>query len=210
MLTEAQLKEILDVPEAERTDEQKKSLADFFAAAGRTTEPDDKGKITLEEAFNHPRFKELNDKAKAEKARADALDKQFQDAEKKRLQDENNYKELYEKAQGEISTLKPLAGSVEEMEATLQQVLEAEVASLPDQFKDVVPEGSTKSKLDWLNKNKSKFVKPEALDIGAGAKGARKADPKNDELSPAEKQAAKDLGMSEADYIANMDKPVAA
>jgi len=218
MLTEAELKAILDTPEAERTAEQKKALTDFFAAAGRTTDPDTAKKddkretpATWAEIFEHPRFKELTQAAKDAKTRADALEKAAQDQEREALEKQQNYQKLYEKAQAEITSLKPKAEQLDSMEKTLSSLLDAEIKSLPEQFQDVVPDGlTTQQKLDWLSKNKVKFVKPEGFDIGAGKNGAKENKQKATELTPEEKQLARDFGMTEEEYFKNKDKEVPA
>jgi hypothetical protein len=88
-----------------------------------------------------------------------------------------------------------------EMEKTLTSLLESQVKDLPEQFQDVVPDGlSVQQKLEWLGKNKSKFMKPEAFDIGAGAKGAKKPDGKAQEITEEEKVAAQALGMTPEEY----------
>jgi hypothetical protein len=206
MLNAEQLKVILDTPEADRTAEQRKDLSDFFAAANRPLESDDKkdakGLMTIEDAFNHPRFKELVQKQHDAEARANALEKAAQDAERKQLEEANNFKALYEKAQAEITGLKPKAEALTEMEKSLTSVLESQVKELPEQFRDIVPDGlSVQAKLEWLSKNKAKFSRPEAFDIGAGAKGAKKPDEKAQELSAEEKIAAQAIGMTEKEYL---------
>lgn len=204
MLTEIELLALLQKPEAERTADEKAKLAEFFAAAGRKpdeTNKDTKGLITIEQAFEHPRFKELVQAAKDAKVRADALEKAAQDAEKKQLEEAQNFKALYEKAQAEITGLKPKADALTDMEKSLNAVLESQVKELPEQFRDIVPDGlNVQQKLDWLSKNKSKFAKPDAFDIGAGAKGGKKPDDKATELTEEEKVAAQALGMTPADY----------
>lgn len=204
-MTPEELLAILQKPEAERTPEEKQSLADHFAAANRKPESDDKkdtkGLLTIEEAFNHPRFKELVQKQHDAEARASALEKAAQDAERKQLEEANNFKVLYEKAQAEITGLKPKAESLTEMEKTLNAVLESQVKELPEQFQDIVPDGlNVQQKLDWLSKNKGKFMKPEAFDIGAGAKGGKKPDEKAAELTEEEKVAAQSIGMTVDEY----------
>ena len=131
--------------------------------------------------------------------KAEALEKAQQDAEKKRLEEANQYKELYEKTQTELSSLKPKAEQVDDYEKTLSDVLAEQVAELPEEFRDVIPDGlSTKQKLDWLAKNKSKFMKAEPFDIGAGKRGLKQD--KKPELTPEEKELAKRFGISEEDY----------
>jgi len=205
MLTPEQLLALLQKPEADRTPEEKQSLAEHFAMANRKPESDDKkdtkGLMTIEDAFNHPRFKELVQKQHDADARANALEKAAQDAERKQLEEANNFKALYEKAQAEITGLKPKADALTEMEKSLTSVLEAQVKELPEQFRDIVPDGmSVQAKLEWLSKNKAKFMKPDAFDIGAGAKGGKKPDEKAQELTEEEKVAAQSIGMTVEEY----------
>lgn len=145
------------------------------------------------------RFDEINAKLDAANKRADALEKAQQEAERKRLEEANQYKELYEKSQSEISNLKPKAEQVEEYEKVLLEQLSAEIETLPDDFKDVIPDGlSTKDKLRWLSKNKSKFTKPTPFDIGAGRRGSQQD--KKTELTPEEKEIARRFGLTEEEY----------
>jgi phage I-like protein len=138
-------------------------------------------------------------KLDAAQKKADALEKAQQDADRKRLEEANEYKKLYETTQTELSSLKPKAEQVDAYEKTLTEILEAQVAELPDEFKDVVPDGlSTKQKLDWLAKNKSKFMKAEPFDIGAGKRGTKPD--KKVELTPEEKEMAAKYGMTEEQY----------
>lgn len=135
----------------------------------------------------------------AAQRKADALEKAQQEAERKRLEESAEYKKLYETTQTELSSLKPKAEAVEAYEKTLQGILAAQIEELPEDFRDVVPDGlSTQQQLEWLAKNKHKFMKAEPFDIGAGKKGTKPE--KKSELSDDEKRMAKHLGMSEEDY----------
>lgn len=136
----------------------------------------------------------------AETKKALALEKAQQDIERKRLEESAEYKKLYEATQAELSSLKPKAEAVDTYEKTLTSILTAQVAELPEDFRDVVPEGlSTQQKLDWLAKNKAKFMKPEPFDIGAGQRGTKQN--QTVKLTDEERNAAKRLGMSEEDFI---------
>lgn len=140
-----------------------------------------------------------------EAKKAQALEKAQQEAERKRLEEDQKYKELYEKTQAELSTLKPKAEQVDAAEKTMSDILAAQIEELPEDFRDVVPDGlSTKQKLDWLAKNKSKFMKAEPFDIGAGKRGNRPD--KKTELSAEERQIAADFGMTEEEYAKHKDK----
>lgn len=139
-------------------------------------------------------------KLDAAQKKADALEKAQQEGERKRLEEANQYKELYEKTQAELSNLKPKAEQVDTYEKTLTSILDAQIAELPEDFRDVVPDGlSTQAKLDWLAKNKAKFMKAEPYDIGAGKRGTRPD--KSAELSEEEKSVARRFGMTDEEYV---------
>jgi hypothetical protein len=142
--------------------------------------------------------KEREARSEAQK-KADAFEKAQQDAERKRLEETNDYKKLYEATLADVTKFKPIAEQVNAYEKTLGEILEAQIAELPEDYRDVVPDGlSTKQKLDWLAKNKIKFMKAEPFDIGAGKRGVKPD--KSSQLTDDEKRMAKHLGMSEEDY----------
>lgn len=134
------------------------------------------------------------------KKKVEALEKAQQEIERKRLEETNDYKKLYESAQSELTTMKPKAEKVDEYESALAEVLKSQIAELPEEFKDVIPEGlPVKAQLDWLVKNKIKFMKPEAPEIGAGKLGVKKT-AKPTDLTEEERSFAKSFGMNEEDY----------
>lgn len=142
--------------------------------------------------------KERDAHSAAEK-KAEALEKAQQDAERQRLEKSQEFEKLYQATLTELTNLKPKAEQVEEYEKVLSEQLAAEIETLPDEFKDVIPDGlSTKDQLRWLAKNKSKFMKAEPFDIGAGKRGVKPD--KKTELTPEEKELARRFGMSEEDY----------
>lgn len=135
----------------------------------------------------------------SESKKAAALEKAQQEAERKRLEEVQDYKKLYESTLASVTELKPKAEQVETYEKTLQVILAREIEELPEEFRDIVPDGlSTQQKLDWLSKNKAKLNKPTPFDIGAGKTGIKQA--KTTELTPEEKQVARQFGMTEEEY----------
>lgn len=134
-----------------------------------------------------------------EAKKATALEKAQQEAERKRLEEVQDYKKLYETTLASVTELKPKAEQVETYEKTLQAILAAQIEELPEDFRDVVPDGlSTQQKLDWLSKNKNKFTKPTPFDIGAGKRGSQQD--KKPELTPEEKEIARRFGLTEEEY----------
>jgi phage I-like protein len=131
--------------------------------------------------------------------RLDATEKERQDQLEKQLSEQGKWKELAEQRANELATLQPKAAQLDSYEATLKKVLDAEIATLPEEYQDVIPESlSTKDKLDWLAKNKSKFMKADPFDIGAGKRGTKPD--KKSELTPEEKEMARQYGLSEEVY----------
>jgi phage I-like protein len=146
------------------------------------------------------RLNEMAEKNRQLQERLDATEKERQDQLEKQLQEQGKWKELAETRAQELATLKPKADQLDSYETTLKKVLDAEIATLPEEYQDVIPESlSTQAKLDWLAKNKSKFMRAEPFDIGAGKRGS-KPDGKAPELSPQEKEMARQYGVSEEDY----------
>jgi len=136
--------------------------------------------------------------------RLDATEKERQEQLEAQLKEQGKYKELADQRAQKLAELQPKADQLDSYEVTLKSVLEAEIAQLPEEFQDVVPESlSTKDKLDWLAKNKSKFMKADPFDIGAGKRGVKPE--KKAELTPEEKQVARNFGMSEEDYAKHKD-----
>jgi hypothetical protein len=160
-------------------------------------------KSPAENMIPKSRFDEVIRERDDARKKAEAMEKAQQELERKRLEESQEYKKLYESTLADVTALKPKAEQLESYEKTLTAILEREVEELPDEFKDVVPDGlSTQAKLDWLAKNKSKFTKAEPFDIGAGRRGTQPV--KKTELTPEQKEMAKRFGMSEEDYAKNL------
>lgn len=173
-------------------------LPDLAAQPQQPASPATQG-APAEHMIPKSRLDDVLAKLDAAQKKADALEKAQQEGERKRLEEANQYKELYEKTQTELSNLKPKAEQVDTYEKTLQSILDAQINELPEDFRDVVPDGlSTQAKLDWLAKNKSKFMKAEPYDIGAGKRGTKPD--KNAELTTEEKAVAARFGMTDEEY----------
>lgn len=104
-------------------------------------------------------------------ARQNRLDKQKALDDKKAseeatLKEQNNYKALYEKAEKELSELKPKAAQTEELNELLMSRINAEIADWPEEVKSMAPDGevSAAEMVKWLEK-----AKPLALKVMKGA-----------------------------------------
>jgi len=136
--------------------------------------------------------KSLMDKlAASEKERQEQLEKQ--------LAEQGEWKKVAENRAQEIAALKPKADTLEAYEKTLEAVLSAQVAEIPEAMRSLIPDAlSVQQKLDWLSRNKALLVKPKPVDIGAGRTGGTA--PTGADLTAEEIQLAQQYGMKPEEY----------
>jgi len=151
------------------------------------------------------RMDELNQKYKDEKMRADALEKAAIDKEEQALKDDKRYKELYEKSQAKITELTPKAEALATAEETLKNVLEAQIALIPEDKRALIPDyGTVEERLRYIAANGDMLRKADAFDIGASSKGG-KSDKKSVVLTDEQKKMAKNLNISQEDYAKKLE-----
>ena len=168
-----------------------KADADAIAAA--------EAKKNAEHMIPKSRLDEEIAKRKELEGRLSAAEQAGREAEEKRLKEMQDYKTLYESTAKELADVKPRAAVAEESERILRGVLEAQVAELPENVRDMVPEAlTTQQKLEWLSKHRAQMMKPKAPDIGAGKKGG--GAPEGAELTPDELAVAKKFGYTAEEY----------
>lgn len=199
MLTKEQY-DLLKAKKAdELTAEEKASMAEF-----EKSQTDEKNKVpsTWEEIFKHPRFKELDQKAKDAQAALQKIQDDQANAEAEAMKAANNWKGLYEKAQEQLTSLQPKAALADSMEKTLEASLNAQIAEIPETMRKLVPSAlSVSQKLEWLSENKSLLMKPAAFGIGAGENGGDP--PPTTGLTAEEIATAKKAGMTPEEYLKN-------
>ena len=144
------------------------------------------------------KYDEVNEKRKNLETRLAEMEKANKEAEEKRLIEKEDFKKLYEDTRRELESLRPKAAVAEESERTLRAVLDAQVSDLPESVRDMVPEGTTSYKLEWLAKHKAKLIKPAPYDIGAGRTGGGAPDMVT--LTPEKIQTAKNFGVKPEEY----------
>lgn len=146
------------------------------------------------------RLNEMAEKNRQLQEKIEAVEKERQSQLEEQLKEQGKWKEVAEERAKKLAELQPKAEKLDSYEQTLQKILDREVEELPDDFKDVIPDGlSTQQKLDWLAKNKSKFMKADAFDIGAGKRGIKKNE-KTAELTPEEIETAHSFGYTPEEY----------
>jgi phage I-like protein len=173
------------------------------AAVQPAASPAIKGETKAENMVPQSRLNEMAERNRQLQERLDATEKERQEQLEAQLAKQGEWKEIAEQRAQKLAELQPKADQLDSYEQTLKKVLDSEIATLPEEYQDVVPESlTTQQKLDWLAKNKSKFMKAEPFDIGAGQKGTKQIK-KPDELTDDEKKVAKAFGVSEEEYAKN-------
>jgi len=181
-------------------EKEEKKIDETQGESGEKETPSTETKNTGSHMIPKNRFDEVNQKYKDAEKRYKALEKAAQDAETKRLKESDDYKALYEKAQATITELQPKADGAESAQATLKEVLEAQIESIPEAKRSLVPvELPTEKQLAWIARNRSLLSKAQPFDIGAGETGG--SGDENVEITDEQKRAAKRVGMSPEDFI---------
>jgi hypothetical protein len=180
----------------ELTDEEKASIAEF-----EKSQTDDKNKVpsTWEEIFKHPRFKELDQKAKDAERKVKDIETEQKNKEIQADLDAKNWKKLYEGVKADYDKVAPRAAFADEAEKTLQGSLEAQIQEIPEHFRSLVPDGlSVSQKLNWISQNKPLLMKEKGFDIAAGKQGG--GSPETNTLTPEQKEVARLSGIPETEY----------
>ena len=180
---------IMAKAEADRTEAEKELLAIAEDTSGSD--------IDWQAAFQHPRFKTLV------KERNDAQEA-LRTAERKKLEEENNFKSLYESTKAELDVEKSKSSKVESLESTLQKTLDAELATLTADAKKLVPAKlSVEDKLEWITANRNVLAKATVKDVSVGGRKtlqSGKPPSKGVVLSDDEKRMAQIFGYTEDEY----------
>ena len=101
----------------------------------------------------------------SKKEQLKALETQKQEQEAAVLKEQNKYKELYEGALAK-------AKRADELEPVLNQILESEIALVPEDKRDLIPSfEKPEQKLSWLNNAKTKGLFGTAKDSGSTTEG---------------------------------------
>jgi hypothetical protein len=151
------------------------------------------------------RLNEEIEKRKAAELKATTLETESAARLEEQLKEQGKYKEIAEQRAQKLAELEPKANQVNSMESTLKSVLAAQIESLPEDKRVLVPEElTTQQKLNWLAKNAAILKAPAAFDIGAGKHGG--SGEESVELTQEEIQSAKQFGMDPKEYAKFRDK----
>ena len=146
----------------------------------------------------------------ANKQAADRLatiEKENQDRLETQLKEQGKYKELAEERAKALAEMQPKADQLEAAQATLKQVLAAQIEQIPEDKRSLVPDKlSTEDQLEWISQNRALLSKKTPFNIGAGQQGG--TDNGGDSLTAEELAMCKKMNVSPADYAKQKKVPV--
>ena len=133
-----------------------------------TETKDGQGKDTAEHMIPKSRFDEVNQKFKDMQAKLEEFtnekskaETERQKAEKKAREEQGKYEELYKATNDELGKFKDdhkaASQRVTQLETVIKGMLEARLANVPEDFRDLVPGNlNPEAKLEWLTAAEAK------------------------------------------------------
>lgn len=94
-------------------------------------------------------------------------------AEEKALQEQGQFRQLYEKQSAEMAQLQAYKARVDALELTLTAQLETRKKGLPPHIAELISKLSVTDALAWLDANADKINTPNAPGTDAGQRGTR-------------------------------------
>lgn len=187
-----------------------------------TTEQQSKGAAESDSKYNPADLDEamkiinsLNKRVGERDSALDELRKQvdaIQANERKRQEEEGDYKSLYEKAQSELQTLKPKAEYADDATQQFANLNKRALERVPETMRVLVPDfgdgyNGQKKLAEWLTNNMDMLTKAPApnLDGGVG-RNTPNAPAKDDGIDPDVLEVAKRMGVS-AEDLKKANKP---
>lgn len=205
MITAAQAEAIRAKAEEDRTEQETLDLTAYDkAVADLLADDKDKDKKKKDQMVPIGRLDdEITKRKEAERQLAEMKARDVE-REKEALKAKEDWKALYEGAQAEIAALKPIAARVEGQDKTMQSLLDAQMATIPEARRVLIPESlSVSEKLDYIAKTRNLLAAPVPPDLGAGKRGG--GEEKKVNLTTEEIAMAKSFGMSPEQYQAQKD-----
>lgn len=130
----------------------------------------------------------------------------IEQAQKQRLEEQGNFKELSQKYLAELEGLKPVAERAQALESIIRESNEARLGKIPEQQRGLVPVDYPPERLQaWLNANEALLMKAPAPDYNAGA-GAEGGGVAKTQLTEEQRATAKRFGMTEEQYAERLQR----
>ena len=137
-------------------------------------------------------------------AQLEQLRQAQEQAEQDWLKEQGQFKELYEKADGDRKTMKSDLERAKVFESAFQSNLQARIAALPEGIRGLVPEGLDPIALsNWLDKATPVLTRPKAPNLNPGAgEGGAGGTPEGEavELNDGDRKVARKMNLTDAQY----------
>lgn len=158
-----------------------------------------------EKTFSQDYVRELREEAAEWRKKYRAAEAERKAQDKKVLEEQGRWQDI---AAEQAKELERLAGIGEQFEAVVKGVEasnEARIARIPEAMRGLVPPLEPIELARWLDASESVLTRPAAVGIGAeSGNGDRPTG--SVVLTDAQRKAAKLLGVSEEDYLAQLKK----
>lgn len=149
----------------------------------------DAGTQTTSPMIPKSRFDEVNKKMREYEKQLEALSRAQQEREQKEALDRGEHEKI-------INDLRPQAESAKKLTAALDAYFQQELMDVPEDMRDLIPDGDLTTKIDWLKKAKTRgvFKKPAPPVTDAGAQGTGSGALKPSERDTAAANLARQYG----------------
>lgn len=109
-----------------------------------------------EQTVPYARFKEVNDRLKALEDEQAKRQREQQEADEKRLAEQQQWQKLYESRKADVEKLTPKAELADKLSALVLEQYAAEIKEWPEQVRAMAPaeDADVLVKLDWLKRAK--------------------------------------------------------
>jgi hypothetical protein len=143
------------------------------AVGTEAKQPNQEPATTWNQADAEAEIKALRAEAAKWRKEKQAAEKARETAEAAALQEQGNFKALFEKAQPKIADYDALKDRYDAMIAQVQEANTRRQATIPDAMKSLVPDYDDPLKLAaWLDANAAVFAKPQAPSLDGRAGGS--------------------------------------
>jgi DNA repair exonuclease SbcCD ATPase subunit len=149
-----------------------------------------------------------------EKLRSEAADwrKKYRDVEteqkalkQKELEEAGKWQEIAAQREAELERLSAIKETYDGLLTSIEERNKSRVERVPQELRSLVPPLPPLELASWLDANDAVLSKPQAVSIGASA-GNGDRPTGSASLTEAQRQAARRMGVTEEDYLAQLKK----
>lgn len=148
----------------------------------------------------------IKDERRARESLAERM-QSIEQAQRQRLEEEGNYKQLLDQTRAELDGLKPYQERAQALEQIIREANEARIAQLPEHLRDAVPTDYPPEKLQgWLVRAAPLLTRTPAPSFDAGAGGNDGSSRVRRTLNDEQKRAARLAGITDEEMLAMIEQ----